>query len=89
MNAVRLALACDIGSTNQTSYPYESSFFSNCVDVNPELTSDKKEIDLASVMSHTEARLKPKSLLVISVSEAFEGHVKYPEQNLQIPNEYY
>ena len=84
-----LVIDCYLGSANQTSYPYESSFFSNCVDVNPELTSDKEEIDLASVMSHTEPRLKPKSLLVISVSDTVEGHVKYPEQNLQIPNEYY
>ena len=84
-----LVIDCYVGSVNQTSYPYESSFFSNCVDVNPELTSDKEEIDLESVMSHTEPRLKPKSLLVISVSDTFEGHVKYPEQNLQIPNEYY
>lgn len=78
-----------LGSTNQTSYPYESSFFSKCIDVNPELTSDEKRIELANLISLKETRLQPKSLLVIPVSDSFKGTVDYPEQNLQIPNEYY
>ena len=86
-NVVGVVILFYLGSTNQVEYPYESSFFNSCLDINLELTSNEDNMDIGVLMRCKETKIVPKPLQIVIVSYSFEGQVKYPEQNLQIPNE--
>lgn len=86
-NVVGVVILFYLGSTNQVEYPYESSFFNSCLDINLELTSNEDNMDIGVLMRCKETKIVPKPLQIVIVSDSFEGQVKYPEQNLQIPNE--
>lgn len=86
-NVVGVVILFYLGSTNQVEYPYESSFFNSCLDINLELTSNEDNMDIGVLMRCKETKNVPKPLQIVLVSDSFEGQVKYPEQNLQIPNE--
>lgn len=86
--------------SNSNKYPAESFFFKQCLEIRPELSSTGPEIDIENELNNTikdERKDKeemiessstqlPKPLLVLSISDVFDGNVIFPEINMKIPN---